>query len=535
MIFNSNFYPTTEHLAIRMVNKILWKRVRLVLEPSAGDGSLIHVIKKHVYGKTEIKAIEIENDLQGILRSKGINVIDTDFLKYEGLDQFDAIVANFPFSDGHKHLLKAIDILYCGQIVCLINAETLRNPYSNDRKLLVRKLEELNADIEFIENGFKDAVRKTNVDIALIYINIEKDIENDLLANTTDTGFEYTPEDIEFQNKDIAIKDTIEAIVREYNFKTRLGIDAIIGYYKNYRHLGNYMELITLDNTRDNGRTFTNACTNLTDKLKADTNQFIKNIRKDFWNKTLQLQEVKERLTRKTKDEFIVNLKSHENMEFTQSNVRQFMINLIGNYESILKNAIEEIFDTMTTKYAWNNSIFEKNIHYYNGWKTNKAFKVERRVILPDIGLSSTFGGDWYFPNSSRDEADDIDKVMNYFDVKHKRDYVKISDIANSNKDNSSKTNKNIFEKMHSEYFEIKFFKKGTCHLVFKDENILRAFNIEAGKRKGWLPQSYGTKSINELTYEEREIVNSFEENISDYEEGLTNKIDIASQLKLVA
>ena len=39
---------------------------------------------------------------------------------------------NPPFSEGDKHLLKAINIMKNGgQIVCILNAETIKNPYSN--------------------------------------------------------------------------------------------------------------------------------------------------------------------------------------------------------------------------------------------------------------------------------------------------------------------------------------------------------------------------------------------------------------------
>ncbi|WP_152632556.1 DUF4942 domain-containing protein [Aliarcobacter butzleri] len=83
--------------------------------------------------------------------------------------------------------------------------------------------------------------------------------------------------------------------------------------------------------------------------------------------------------------------------------------------------------------------------------------------------------------------------------------------------DNGSKIKIDVYEKLQSEYFEIKLYKKGTAHLTFKDENILRAFNIEAGKKKGWLPNDYGNKKYNELSLEEKELVKSFENNIDDY------------------
>lgn len=48
---------------------------------------------------------------------------------------------NPPFSDGVKHLLHAIEIAEKtgSEIVCILNANTIKNPYSNGRKLLLQK------------------------------------------------------------------------------------------------------------------------------------------------------------------------------------------------------------------------------------------------------------------------------------------------------------------------------------------------------------------------------------------------------------
>ena len=91
------------------------------------------------YRNANISAIEINKDLFAALRGKNIKVIDYDFLLFSGPDKFDLIIANPPFNEGDKHLLKAIDIMYRGEIVFLLNAETLKNPYSNSRKSLVKK------------------------------------------------------------------------------------------------------------------------------------------------------------------------------------------------------------------------------------------------------------------------------------------------------------------------------------------------------------------------------------------------------------
>ena len=190
--FNKDFYPTTPSLIAKMISKISWLNVKDILEPSAGKADIIEYINENHsrYQNYNIKAIEIDVNLQHILRGKGIEVIDSDFLNYNGLEQFDLIIANFPFSEGDKHLHKAIDILFSGQIVCLLNAETIKNPYSNSRKDLVRRLKMLDATIEYIPNAFvnqEGAERTTGVEVALIYINKVQDVETDLFNNLDET------------------------------------------------------------------------------------------------------------------------------------------------------------------------------------------------------------------------------------------------------------------------------------------------------------------------------------------------------------
>jgi hypothetical protein len=63
-----------------------------------------------------------------------------------------------------------------------------------------------------------------------------------------------------------------------------------------------------------------------------------------------------------------------------------------------------------------------------------------------------------------------------------------------------------------STYFsKIIAYKKGTMHLTFADEDILRRFNIEACKGKGWLPEDYGAERYHLLDSEHRQVVDSFE------------------------
>ena len=54
----------------------------------------------------------------------------------------------------------------------------------------------------------------------------------------------------------------------------------------------------------------------------------------------------------------------------------------------------------------------------------------------------------------------------------------------------SVRTGDKFQNKIESTYFEIRFFKKGTLHLIFKDEFLWQEFNYRAAKYKGFpLPE----------------------------------------------
>jgi hypothetical protein len=62
-----------------------------------------------------------------------------------------------------------------------------------------------------------------------------------------------------------------------------------------------------------------------------------------------------------------------------------------------------------------------------------------------------------------------------------------------------------------STYFKFICHKKGTIHLTFLSEDILRRFNVVACRGKGWLPGDFGAKGYGQLSAPERAVVDSFE------------------------
>jgi len=151
----------------------------------------------------------------------------------------------------------------------------------------------------------------------------------------------------------------------------------------------------------------------------------------------------------------------------------------------------------------------------FNGWKTNKAFKVGKRVVIPIYGsYDGAFFRDakysfarWDLNYAAAAVLNDIDKVMSYFDGMGP--YTSMSTaIQRAFGDGRGNVQTSG---ILSTYFKIRVFKKNTIHLEFRDEDILRRFNVVACRGKGWLPEDYGKKPARQLTHEERQVMESFE------------------------
>lgn len=500
---NKDFYPTPSRLFFDMWFKIPEKdrdAAKYILEPEAGAGDIIEQIKKnHRYHRnTTIHAIEKDPNLISILRGKDITVIDYDFLNYSGSDKYDIIIGNPPFSEGDKHLLKAIDIMYSGHIVFLLNAETIKNPCTNTRKMLAETLDKLNADIDYKSGAFSFAERHTPVEVAIIHIHIKRDIKTDLFD-----GIEQIPEEkINFgeahRQSELVEKDSIRNLVAKYNRAVKIGTQTMLDFYKNYHHVSGYMDLVVNDGDAKDSK-------ELTQKMNGTLNDFLKTIRKDYWKQVLLLEKVKDRMTVKKRLEFEKAIQDNAFMDFTENNIRQFILNLINGYEDILLDATIELFETMTTKHSWHEDLHTTNVHYFNGWKTNKAYYVNKKVIIPfnDRAFVSFFGDRWEVDWQVKEKLNDIDKVMNYFDGRSK--YTSIVDALETGFADWETRG------IKSTYFTISVYKKGTCHLTFNDDDILRRFNVSACKGKEWLPHDYGNKNYSDMTAKERGVVREFE------------------------
>lgn len=111
---------TPEDLAQRVVAAACVEQGQSVLEPSAGEGSLVKVLLGEGLG-LDIVAVEIDGHHCGLLRSKfggsdGFHLIEDDFFAANLSPTFDRVVMNPPFAKGAAaaHVMHAWSLLKPG-------------------------------------------------------------------------------------------------------------------------------------------------------------------------------------------------------------------------------------------------------------------------------------------------------------------------------------------------------------------------------------------------------------------------------------
>jgi hypothetical protein len=505
-MFNNNidFYPTPIQLILKMLSFIDFRTIRTVLEPSAGKGNIVEEIAKKfkTYNnrydnkKYDIDTIELDNNLQHILKGKNYRVVHDDFLNYNTYKKYDLIAMNPPFSNGDKHLLKAIELQQNGgKIVCLLNSETIKNPYSNSRKELIQLLEKYNAKVEFIENAFSDAERKTNVETALIYIDIPKVEYNSVIIDELKKE-EYNSSK-EYNSTHIIESDFIKGIVSQYEYEIKAGLK-LIDEYNSLRPLmlrefnkDTPVLKLELEYKDNEGSTLENA--------------YIKQIRAKYWKALFNNDQFMGLFTSNLKQKYNAMVEELKDYDFSFYNIYTIRIELSKEMVQGVEDTILNLFEEFSHKYYYDEQ--SKNIHLYNGWKTNKAYKINKKVIIPlNAYYDLQYSWGRYEPSHYRvmDKLKDIEKVFNYLDNGQTEPIDMKEALTFAEHYGETK-------KIELKYFHVTFYKKGTCHIEFKNMDLLHKFNLFGSQKKNWLPPSYGKTKYNDMSKEERTIIDEFE------------------------
>lgn len=490
-MFNEDFWPTPRSVANRMIAK-LSKDATHVLDPSAGKGDLADALKSHGIdhrgerGRFSIDCIEADPELATLLSGKGFPVVGYDWLSYDGVCYYDAIVMNPPFSNGDAHLMKAWEFMHDGEIVCLLNEETIANAHTQLRQKLGRIIAE-HGNVEYLGPCFKTAQRKTDVRVVMVYLRKQSDDDRvEVWATATDEPSVNDSPDGPTAETMLAIQDKLGNMEHYYNMAN----EHMLKGYAHLRKASIYMDANHIHSGHQ-GKSYGDIAGMAMASLPSARAEFLKKHRRDSWFQVFEKMDFHKWLDKKQREELLRDVERDCNIPFTAANIKGTLENVFLQRQKLFEKSVANVFDELTRHYKGNAAS--------EGWKSNDNYKVNDKLVFPwGCHFDSQYMGKFELSYTSGiiDIYTDLDRVMAVLDgtkfeeittigAALKRKFDRIGSTYHPGEGYSTGSNT-----VDSTYFIIKFWKKGTVHLKFRDRELWERFNITAAAGKKWLGEN---------------------------------------------
>lgn len=476
------FYPTPEDLARRAWRKFKQHSRSRVLEPSAGEGHLADAMPGIEHrGRGHIDVIEIDVSKHPLLRQKGYRVVGLDFLEFEGGQIYDSIILNPPFAEGCQHVLKAWDCLWTGEVVAIINAETLRNPFSMERKRLAALVGK-HGSVEFIQDAFRGegVAREAEVEVALIHLEKPAASNEDWIGPAIDALARDRTEEREWAlpNELALPANFVSSQVRAFNLavtamREAVKAEAVAAHYA--ARIGRTMVDLTNDRADGHlagaespGAGIRSALAKRYDELKDRA-----------WASVLRSTETLSKLSAKVQKQAEAQFEQIKALEFTETNVYGFLLGLVQSQPEMVMNMMEEVFDAFS-RYHSDNAVL------YRGWKSNDRHRTcglrlkTTRFILPGHAVDSCRSG---VPWDTRRLLADFDRVFAILDG------VAAPEVGLVSLAEQQFQALRAGARVRGTYFDLRWYHKaGTIHFFPRRRDLVDRLNRFVGRRRGWLP-----------------------------------------------
>ena len=446
---------------------------RYFLEPSAGRGDIVEYIRDgdDMWGRgaRQIDCIETSPELCAILQKKECALVGTDWLSYEGVSYYDAIVMNPPFSTGVKHLLRAWDFLHDGEIVCLLNAETILNPNTAERMRLADVIEE-HGSTENLGTCFRTASRSTDVEVMLVYLHkTEKDDRVDLWA----TGTEETEHADLLDDSNLpAVRDRLGNMQRFYDEGNRHMLLA----FEHARKAHTFLEA----NHIAGGHTYSDILGHaMSSNLHHSRAEFLRAHRKDAWLSVFRLMDFHKWLDKKQTDELISDVSRNGHFPFTAENIKGTLENIIEQRRKLFEQSAWNVFEALT-------KFYKGNTNWTEGWKSNDPFTVNKKLVFPyGVHYERKWGTgfDMWYNSNAIDIYNDLDRVLAVLDGTNFEAIHTVGEAMRL----AIQHDRHSTAPTDSSYFDIKYFKKGTIHLKWRRLDLREKFILTAVRGKQWI------------------------------------------------
>jgi hypothetical protein len=450
------------------------KDARHFLEPSAGKGDIAAAIKDmqgHYYASVD--CIEASPELAAILGDKGFPVVGHDWLDYSGVCYYDAIVMNPPFSNGDDHLLKAWDFLHDGEIVCLLNEETVNNLCTAARQRLKSIIVQYGS-VEYLGDCFSRGERKTGVKVVMVYLKkVSDDDTIDLWAHKAEE--KQASDDIGDDRNMLVVRDSLGNMQHYYDQANEHMLKA----FQHLRKAALYMKANEITADSDYEKIIHLALNNV-NNARAE---FGRQHRRDAWMQVFTKMEFRKWLDKKQTDEFIRDIERNGNIPFTKENMKGTLENVFLQRGRLFEQSVANVFVELTRYY-------KGNCNHTEGWKSNDNYKVNKKLVFP-YGCTFNKGYGRYFNlyhGARIDIYNDLDRVLCVLAGKDFDDCFTVYKALDQKfRSLGHNVTQGFDSEAESEFFRIRFFMKGTVHLTFRDEKMWALFNATAAKGRSWL------------------------------------------------
>jgi hypothetical protein len=180
---------------------------------------------------------------------------------------------------------------------------------------------------------------------------------------------------------------------------------------------------------------------------------------------------------------------------FTAENIKNTLENVFMSRKKLFDESVANVFDELCSHAVENGcgpvmpASVKGNYRRGEGWKTNDNYKVNQKLIFP-YGVS--YDSKWGSFNTYSRGGDagrlysDLDRILCVLDGQPFNKCYTVGEALSAacSRAQGRSGGGFIFE---SEYFEGRFFKKGTVHLKWKRLDLWERFNITAAAGKKWL------------------------------------------------
>lgn len=544
------FYPTPRHLAKRVWD-LFTTKVTLILEPHAGNGDLVipylqdfpeawderTKARRASWEETQRMrgnanpsfvnrepwhACEINLNMHPRLKELGAVIVGFDFLEMKSAASYSHLVLNPPFRNGDKHLLHAWNILFAGEIGCILNAETIRNPRSTEARKLVELIDK-HGSVEYLQDQFlgEDVERETAVEIAIVYLHKESQTAlniDAILESLKPDTYSASDEEVPSLNSVALPMNFIERVTLDYTMAVNaskvsaeasaisLAADLRLGHtFEELQAKGQSSE--TRPQQIDLSLTIRNA---LASSMAA--------LREKAWAQVLKSTELHSKLSSAGRKAVDSQFAAISLLEFNQANILGFISGLEQSQGDIAEEMCLSLFDQIMERDS-------DNCVFFKSWKSNQKHKAigmrikKSRFILPlsrhDYSRQRSIG--W----NTEATLNDMDRVFAFLAGPTNEDEAAQRQHMGLKTALSREFSRLLAgEKVETMYFNVRYFSGiGTWHFYPNNEGIIEKLNQYVGRVRQWLPPNMDMANTDfKKQYEKAESLQS------GYEEALRNK-----------